>query len=73
MITIKLSEDDLSTLMLALGYQIGTASRDEDQWAVDMILRITNVIGSQLPNYIPYSKEKTKIILMNLERPEGRI
>jgi len=71
-VTIKLTEDQVSTLMMALGYQMGSAAVERDTNIMDMILNITNVIGVQVPGFIPYGTPG-EAPEDPLERPEERI
>ena len=66
---IKLDDADTVALLMILGYRSGEARSRGDMDMFRMAIRLTNTIGSQLPNYTSYEVEPED----PTDRPEERI
>lgn len=56
---IELSEDDFGALLFCLG-MAWTAAARVDQARGEAVLRLTNEINANNPNYVPYEVPKPK-------------
>jgi hypothetical protein len=51
---LTLTDDEQDVLLIALGYATGAAMKDNDRKLGYAILRLTNKLNENNPNYVPY-------------------
>ncbi len=53
-VTLEMTPDEFSRLLLALGYAAGAASKSEDKRMFWDWIELANEVNSGNPNFIPY-------------------
>ena len=56
-VVITLDHGEYQALLVALGYALGAAVKDQEPTLAEHLLRLTNVINQGNPSWIPYETE----------------